>query len=186
MEDAAIVQLFWDRDEQALSAVAEKYGRFCTSIARNIVGSTEDAEECVNDAYLATWNSIPPKKPDILAPFLGRITRNLAINRYKLNHADKRGGGDLPLVLDELSEVIAGKEAADSELFRKELLLAINGFLSSLPSEKRKIFVCRYFYADSIKDIAARMKMSENNVSVTLNRLKAALREKLLEGGHLS
>ena len=186
MEDQAIVQLFWDRDEQALSAVAEKYGHFCTSIARNIVGSTEDAEECVNDAYLATWNSIPPKKPELLAPFIGRITRNLAINRYKMNHADKRGGGDLPLVLDELSEVIAGKESADSELFRKELLSAINGFLSALPSEKRKIFVCRYFYADSLKDIAARMKMSENNVSVTLSRLKAGLREKLLEGGLLS
>lgn len=186
MDDAAIVQLFWDRSEKAIEAVTKKYGRFCHAIAMNILGSAQDAEECVNDTYLATWNSIPPKRPSILPPFLGRITRNLSINLYKKNHAEKRGGGNLPLVLDELSEVIAGEESADSELFRKELLEQINEFLSELPSDKRKIFVCRYWYADSVKDIAERMNMTENNVSVSLNRMRNQLRTKLLEGGLIS
>ena len=186
MDDASIVKLFWDRSEQALTAIAQQYGRFCTSIAKNILGSDEDAEECVNDAYLAVWNSIPPKKPPVLAPYVGRITRNLAVNRYKKNRADKRGGGEMPLVLDELSEVIAGTESADSELLRNEMLSAVSAFVAELPPEKRKIFLCRYWYADSIKDIAHRLNMTENNVSVTLNRLKKQLRDKLSEGGLLS
>jgi RNA polymerase sigma-70 factor (ECF subfamily) len=186
MDDTAIVQLFWERSEQAIKEVAKKYSHFCMSIARNILGNPEDAEECVNDAYLSLWNAIPPKKPAVLPPFLGRITRNLALNRYKKNHAAKRGSGEFAIVLDELSEVIAGQETADSELYQEELLAAVNGFLTSLPPEKRKIFVCRYWYAESVKDIARRMNMTENNVSVTLNRLKNQLRTLLLEGGLLS
>ena len=186
MDDVTIVQLFWDRSEKAIEAVSSKYGRYCHAIAKNILTSPEDAEECVNDTYLATWNSIPPKRPTVLPPFLGRITRNLALNRFNKEHAEKRGGGNLPLVLDELSEVIAGSESADSELYRKELLSVINDFLASLPSDKRKIFVCRYWYSDSVKDIAGRMKMTENNVSVSLNRMRNQLRTKLLEGGLIS
>ena len=186
MDDASIVQLFFERSEQALEAVSKKYGRFCHSIAHNILNNTEDTEECVNDAYLSLWNSIPPKKPDVIAPFLGRITRNLALNLYKKNHAAKRGGGDFPLVLDELSEVIEGSETADGELLKRELLDVVNTFLSSLTPEKRKIFVCRFWYVDSIKDNANRMNMTENSVSVTLNRLKKQLRTLLLEGGLLS
>lgn len=186
MDDASIVQLFWSRSEQALTAVSEKYGRFCHSIAHNILGSPEDAEECVNDAYLSLWNSIPPKRPSVIAPFLGRITRNLAINIYKKNHAEKRGSGEFALVLDDLSEVIQGSETADGELLQRELLDTVNSFLSSLSPEKRKIFVRRFWYADSIKDIAKRMNMTENNVSVTINRLKKQLRTLLVEGGLIS
>ena len=186
MDDASIVQLFWDRCEQAIKEVAAKYGRFCHRIAMNILGVTEDAEECVNDTWLSTWNSIPPKRPDNLPPYLGRITKNHALNLYNKRNAEKRGGSNLPLVFEELDEVIAGSETADSELFRKELLAAINGFLAELPEDKRKIFVCRYWYADSVKSIAERMHMTENNVSVSLNRMKSRLREKLLEGGLLS
>lgn len=99
MEDARIIQLYWDRDEQAIPATADKYGSYCTSIAQNILGSYEEAEECVNDTYLHAWNSMPPNRPSILSTFLGKITRNLSLNRFKHNTADKRGGGELPVVL---------------------------------------------------------------------------------------
>ena len=101
MDDANIVQLYWDRNEQAIPATADKYGSYCTSIAKNILGNNEDAEECVNDTYLNAWNSMPPHRPSILSTFLGKIVRNLSFNRYKHNNADKRGGGELPVVLED-------------------------------------------------------------------------------------
>ena len=106
MDDEKIVQLYWNRDEQAIPATAQKYGNYCTSIAKNIIGNLEDAEECVNDTYLNAWNSMPPHRPGVLSTFLGKIVRNLSFNRYKYNTADKRGGGELPLVLDELSDLV--------------------------------------------------------------------------------
>lgn len=105
MDDGKIVQLYWDRDEQAVPATADKYGNYCASIARNILGSQEDAEECVNDAYLCAWNSMPPHRPKILSVFLGKLTRNVSLNRYKYDTAEKRGGGEVPVVLDEVAEV---------------------------------------------------------------------------------
>ena len=161
MDDAKIVQLYWDRNEQAISATADKYGNYCAAIAKNILGNSQDTEECVNDTYLNAWNSMPPHRPNILATFLGKITRNLALNKYKHNTADN----------------------VEQEINRKELILAINHFLKKLPSDKRNIFVCRYWYFDSISDIAARFDMTENNVSVTLNRLRLKLRNYLLERG---
>ena len=109
MDDAKIVQLYWDRNEQAIPATADKYGRYCTSIANNILGNNEDAEECVNDTYLNAWNSMPPHRPSILSTFLWKIVRNLSFNRYKHNTADKRGGGELPVVLEELSDLVSGQ-----------------------------------------------------------------------------
>ncbi|MBR3058893.1 MAG: sigma-70 family RNA polymerase sigma factor [Clostridiales bacterium] len=183
MEDGTIVQMLWDRCEQALEALAAKYGRFCHKIALNILGINEDAEECVNDTYLSTWNSIPPKRPSVLAPYVGRITRNLALNLYKQKNAEKRGGGNLPLVLDELSEVIPSDSSTSAMLEEKEMMQQISDFLAGLSPDKRKIFVRRYWYTDSVKDIAQQYGLTENNVSVTLNRLKKQLREKLSEGG---
>lgn len=182
-DDTKIIQLFWDRDEKALTEVSRVYGRFCSSIAGNILDNEQDVEECVNDAYLATWNSIPPQKPAFLAPFLGRITRNMAINRYKKNHAEKRGGGSAELILEELQEVIPGGISADSELIRKEMLEVISRFLSSLPPDKRKIFVRRYWYADPISRIASATGLSENHISVTLSRMRKTLHTLLTEGG---
>ena len=153
------------------------------SIARNILGSQEDAEECVNDAYLAVWNSIPPKRPSTLAPFLGRITRNRALNMYKQQHAEKRGGYGLTLVLEELEEVLPSGESADSALLQKEFMETVQRFLSSLPPEKRKIFVRRYWYADSVKDIAAACGASENSISVALHRMRKDLLAYLEKGG---
>ena len=173
MDDSSIVLLLWNRSETALKELAAKYGRFCHKIALNILGVPEDAEECVNDTYLSVWNSIPPHRPSVLPPYIGRIAKNHALNLYNKKHAEKRGGSNLPLVFEELDEVIAGSESADSELYRREMIAA-------------KIFVRRYWYSDSVKDIAARMQMTENNVSVSLNRMRNQLRTKLLEGGLIS
>jgi len=184
MDDAEIVQLYIDREEQAIPETASKYGRYCTSIAKNILGSYEDAEECVNDTYLNTWNAIPPHRPKMLATFLGKIVRNLAFDRYKYNSADKRGGGELPLVLDELAGCVSGKDDVEQAFERKELVTAINDFLGTLPEEKRNIFVCRYWYTDSIADIAARYDMTYPAVSMMLNRLRTKLHNYLIERGH--
>ena len=183
MDDAKIVQLYWDRNEQAIPATADKYGNYCASIAINILGNKEDAEECVNDTYMKAWNAMPPHRPGILSAFLGKIIRNLAFNRYKHNTADKRGGGVMPAVLDELSDLTSGKDEVEHEINRKELVKAIDSFLDRLPTDKKSIFVCRYWYFDSISDIANRFGMTENNVSVTLNRLRLKLHNYLLERG---
>lgn len=181
MEDAKIVQLYWDRNEQAIPATADKYGNYCTTIARNILGNNEDAEECVNDTYLNAWNSMPPHRPSILSTFLGKITRNLSFNRYKHNTADKRGGGEVPFVLDELLGVVSDTDSVEQGVDRKELVNVIDTFLGTLSSEKRGIFVCRYWYFDSVSEIASRFGMTENNVSVTLNRICLKLHNYLLE-----
>jgi RNA polymerase sigma-70 factor (ECF subfamily) len=183
MDDRTIVQLYWDRDEQAIPATVDKYGSYCTAIAKNILGSKEDAEECVNDTYLHAWNAMPPHRPSVLSTFLGKITRNLSFNRYRHNTADKRGGGELPAVLDELTECVSGQDDTEQALNRQELVKAINDFLDALPPAKRSIFLCRYWYTDSISDIAHRHGMKEGAVSMTLSRLRASLHDYLLERG---
>lgn len=183
MEDAKIVQMYWDRDPEAISVTAQKYGSYCSSIAKNILGNNEDAEECVNDTYLNAWNAMPPHRPGILATFLGKITRNLAFNRYKYNRAEKRGDGETILVLGELSECVSGKNNVEEEMEYRELVKAINIFVETLTPVKRSIFVCRYWYTDSVSDIAARLGMREGTVSMTLNRLRAKLHKYLSERG---
>lgn len=184
MNDKDIIQLYFDRDQKALSATAKKYGKYCTSIAKNILGNNEDAEECVNDTYLNVWNSIPPTRPTIFSAFLGKITRNLAFNMYKRSHVMKRGKGEVALVLEELAECVSGLEDVEQEINRQELITEINSFLSTLTLKKRNIFICRYWYSDSISSIAKRYEMSESNVSTTLNRLRNKLKEYLLERGY--
>ena len=184
MEDSQIVQLYWDRDESAIPATAEKYGKYCTAIAKNITGSLEDAEECVNDTWLSVWNSIPPHRPAVLAAYLGRITRNLSLNRYRRNTAEKRSSGEMSAVFDELAECVSGRYDPTEEIETQELMDTINRFLETLPEGKRKIFVSRYWYADSVADIAARFGRKEGAVSMTLRRMRAQLRQYLLERGH--
>ncbi len=183
MEDLRIVELYWKRDADAIPATSEKYGGYCASIARNILGNEEDAEECVNDTWLGAWNSMPPHRPSVLPAFLGKITRNLSFNRRRHTRAEKRGGGELPLVLEELSECVSGRDSVEGELNRRELLEAIDAFLSGLTPEKRMVFVCRYWYADSVRDIAARVGRTESHVSMTLTRLRRKLHEDLTKGG---
>ena len=184
MEDIDIIQLYFDRNEQAIPETAQKYGRYCTTIAVNILGSSEDAEECVNDTYMNTWDSIPPHKPERLSAFLGKIVRNLSINRLSYNTAEKRGGGELSAVLDELAECVSGSESIERELERKELVREIDSFLGALSPLKRSIFICRYWYSDSVADIARRYSMKENAVSMVLSRLRIKLRRHLTERGY--
>ena len=181
MDDAKIVRLYWERNELAIPATADKYGSYCTAIARNILGSREDAEECVNDTYLHAWNSMPPHRPNTLSTFLGKIVRNLSFNRYKHNTADKRGGGVLPVVLDELSDLVSGRDDVEREIGQKELVTAIDAFLDTLSPEKRSIFISRYWYTDSILEIAKRHGMNAGAVSMTLNRLRLQLHSYLSE-----
>ncbi len=183
MDDAKIVQLYWDRNEQAIPATADKYGNYCTAIARNILSNHEDAEECVNDTYLNAWNSMPPHRPSILSTFLGKITRNLSLNRCRRNTADKRGGSQATVVLDEIAEFVSNKDSVEQEVDRKELVRTIDTFLSTLSAEKRGIFVRRYWYFDTTADIASRFGMTENAISVTLHRLRRKLHNHLLERG---
>jgi len=183
MDDMQIVQMYWERNQQAIPITAEKYGNYCASIARNILDSNEDVEECLNDTWLGAWNSMPPHRPGVLSVFLGKIIRNLLFSRFRRDHAEKRGSGELPLVLDELGECVSGGDSVEGEWNRKELLTAINGFLERLAPEKRVIFVCRYWCADRVADIAARVGMTENHVSMILTRLRRELREDLVERG---
>lgn len=183
MEDQQIIRLYWDRDEQAIPATAEKYGNYCTAIAQNILGNQEDAEECVNDTYLNAWNSMPPHRPGVLSTFLGKITRNLSLSRYRCNTAQKRGGGELPAVLEELAEVVSGKETVEQELDRRELMQAIDAFLDDLSPKQRGVFICRYWYTEGISEIAARYGMKDTAVSMALNRIRTKLRSYLSERG---
>ncbi len=130
----------------------------------NILGNKQDAEECVNDTYLSTWNSVPPHRPNNLRAFLGKITRNLSFNRYKYNRTGKRGGGELSMVLQELSDLVSGKDDVEQAFYQKELTKAIDTFLDRLSPKKRSIFISRYWYTDSISEIAVRHNMNDGAV----------------------
>ncbi len=181
MDDRAIIELYNQRDENAISETQKKYGRYCHAIAYNILHSDEDSEECVNDTYLKVWNAIPPSMPQRFCAFIGRITRNLALDRYAQNRAQKRDGG-VELALDELAECISPEMTGDvsDDMALKN---AINGFLASLPRRTRIIFMRRYFYLLPIKEIAVGLSMSESNVKVTLMRTREKFREYLENEG---
>ncbi|MBQ9080756.1 MAG: sigma-70 family RNA polymerase sigma factor [Clostridia bacterium] len=181
MTDEQIVNLYWERSEQAIRETEKAYGRYFHHIARGILGDDEDAKEIVNDTYLKAWNSIPPERPNPLRAFLGRVTRQLAINRVELNSAQKRGGGEYVAVLDELGECISdGEEDMSSSLALREVL---NQFLRSLPNEARRVFIKRYWYMLSIRDIAEEYGMSESRVKSQLMRTRQKLRIKLEHEG---
>jgi len=180
MEDLRIIELFEARDESAIIAAKEKYGAYMNSVAYNILRSHEDSEECLNDSYMKTWNAIPPAKPNNFKAFLARITRNTALDLYEKKNAEKRGGGELALALDELAECIAGVDInPEKSLEMKELAADINDMLDTLKPEARKIFVLRYFYMYSVSEIADILRINSGKVSVSLNRSRAALKEKL-------
>ena len=179
MDDNKIVEMYFARDENAISETKEKYGKYCHYIANNILNSSLDSEECVNDTYLATWNSIPPSKPKSLRAYIGKIVRNIALNRYYASRAKKRSVG-VELALDELSEVIPDV-GADGRALTDELTLkyALNAFIGSLKRETREIFVRRYWYLSSIKEISSDYGLTESNVKVTLLRTRELLRDYL-------
>ncbi len=183
MEDTDLITLYWAREEAAITETAKQYGRYCFRIAYNILQNPEDSEECVNDAYLQAWNTIPPSRPNPLSTFLGRITRNLSLNRYDYHHAQKRGGGQVALTLTELEDCIPVAESTEDIITQRELTALCNDFISKLPTEVRILFVRRYWYLDSIKDIAKSYHLTESKVKVTLKRTREKLRQRLTEEG---
>lgn len=185
MDDISIIKLFLDRDEQAIVETDKKYGGYCFAIAYNILADHEESEECVSDTYHSVWNSIPPRKPNPLAPFLGKIVRNISIDRWRKNDALKRGGGQIKLALEELRECTACKDSVEKEIEQKELICAIRSFVHELPDTERKIFVCRYWYMESIQDIAARFGFTDNKVSLMLGRIRVKLQKYLVKEGLL-
>ncbi len=184
MDDKEIIQLYWNREHQAISETASKYGSYCSMIAQNILENNEDTEECVNDTYLNTWNSLPPHRPAVLSAYLGKITRNLAFDRFRFNHAEKRGKGEINVVLDELAECVSGTDCIEDELNRQELIGAINEFLASLPKEKCDIFLLRYWYVYPVRKIAEKYGVSAGSISVTLSRIRQKLKRCLSDRGY--
>lgn len=183
MNDHEIVQLYWRRSEAAISATAEQYGDYCYHISYNILHNHEDAEECVNDAYMGAWQSIPPQRPNCMAAYLGKLTRNVSLNRLKRYSAQKRGGGQRDLVLSELDDCIPAWE--DTEQTVEEILLveSINRFLLALPEQKRNLFIRRYWYLDPVTALAEKFGMRESKVTSLLFRLRRALKTHLEQEG---
>ena len=180
MEDLEIIDLYWQRDASAINESRTKYGGYCTTIANNILHSAEDTEECVNDTWFRAWNIMPPEKPSRLAVFLGKITRNLAIDRYRRDKSQKYGGGQIELCLDELEECIGEDNPIEDKFALKELL---NDFLRSLPENNKNIFLLRYWYMMPIAEIAKRNDISEGAVKMILQRIRDKLRAYLEKEG---
>lgn len=185
MEDLEIVELYWNRNEDAIKETSKKYGNYCYSISYNILNNNEDAQECVNDTYLGAWNAIPPHHPNILSTFLGKITRRLSLNKWREKNAQKRGGGEVVLSFDELEECIGTNDYAKEELEAQELANKINTFLNTLKEDERKVFVCRYFYFESIDDIAVRFMFTQSKVKMMLKRTRDKLKDYLVKEGVL-
>ena len=183
MEDHQIIELYFQRSEQAVAETADKYGRYCHTIADHVLGNPEDAEECVNDTWFHTWNAIPPTRPNCLRAYLGKITRNLSINRFLSRSAAKRGGGETAAILDELSDCVAAKETVESAIDERELGRAISGFLETLPEKKRVIFVRRYWYLCPVAEIAESLDEGESMVKMSLSRMRGKLRDYLEKEG---
>jgi len=183
MEDHAIIELYWERSEDAISKTAAKYGGYCYTIAYNILSNNEDAEESVNDTWLAAWNTMPPRRPKLLAAFLGKMTRYISLDRWKNRTARKRGGGEVPLVLEELEECISGEDSVEKEYLQKEFAESLNQFVENLPDVERKVFLCRYWYMDSIETIAEHFGFSESKVASMLHRTRGKLRKMLEQEG---
>lgn len=184
MDDQSIVELYWSRSENAISETDVKYGRYLNSISYNILVNHEDAQECVNDTYHNAWNTMPPDRPSVLSTFLGKITRRLSIDRWRRLNAEKRGGGELTLALDELENCVSGSGNVEDEIQRRELAKLFNDFLNTLPATERRVFLCRYWYMDSIQSIAQQFGFSQSKVASILHRTRAKLRTVLEKEGY--
>lgn len=182
MTDSEIVALYWERNENAITLTKEKYGRFCTRIAINILGTPEDAGECVNDTYLKAWQSMPPHKPEILSAFLAKITRALSISRLRRITALKRSS-KVSVSFDELNDCLPAKGEVYEKMEAEELKVIIEAFLNSQKDMVRNIFICRYFYGDSIADISLRFHCTQSKVKTTLHRTRVKLKEYLIKEG---
>lgn len=184
MDDSNIIGLYQARCESAIAETAAKYEIYCRSIAFNILANEEDTEECVNDAFLAAWNSIPPYCPNNLKTYLGKLTRNISIDRWRRNHRHKNGGGEIILALDELGECVAGLQNTEQAVEDSEFFKAYINFLTSLPLETRCVFLRRYWYVDSVSDIARRYGYTEGKVKSILHRARKKLKTYLKKEGY--
>lgn len=182
MDDKRLTELYFERSETAISETDKKYGRLCRYITNSILENREDSEECVSDTYLSLWNSIPPTRPVSFRAYLLRTARNISLKKLDFLSAEKRGGGKLPVFLDEIAEMIPDRDA-ESDLDSTIVKDTVNRFLSGLPKEKRIIFVRRYFYMNSVKEIAKEYGISESKVKTSLFRMREELREKLKKEG---
>lgn len=183
MNDSEIIELFNSRDEKAITEAQRKYGTLCAYVSKNILHNPWDAEECVNEAMWKAWDSIPPQQPKHLSAFLVKIAKNIALNKYKAQNREKRGNGEIALVLEETEDLLQ-YGSLEEETERKEIIKAINGFLAKQSERKRIIFVRRYWFCDSVSQIAADNGISEGSVSVMLNRMREALKKYLRKRGY--
>ena len=183
MDDEMIIKLYFDRSEDAISETDKKYGAKCRATAYNILRSREDSEECVSDTYLRLWDTIPPKHPEKLGAFVLRVARNLALNLFKSNERLRRGGGYKAVDYDEIAGCLPSSETVESAVDRAAVLKAVESFLSTLPRDKRNMFVRRYFYCCTFKEIADAMHLTEGSVKMSLQRTREKLREYLEKEG---
>lgn len=180
MEDEKIIEMFFERSEQSIRELDIKYGKVCRKLSYNIVNSRQDAEECVNDAYLGAWNAIPPVKPDPLLTYICKIVRNISLKIYYKKEAAKRNS-TYTIVMEEIEACIAGPDTVEAEIEAKELARIIESFLDTLTAENRVIFMRRYWFSDSCKDIAGFVGLSEKNISVRLTRIRQKMKSYLAE-----
>ncbi len=185
MRDTDIVNLYWERDERAIGETDAVYGNYLLKIAKNILANTEDSKECVNDTYVKAWHSMPPQRPAVLSAFLGKLTRELSIDRLRTKTRQKRGGSQYTYALEELGDITTDGDTTADTAQLHALAQSIGAFLQTLPLPARHIFVGRYFFLDSIRDIAAYCHKSEGAVKTTLHRTRAALKEHLEKEGLL-
>lgn len=182
MEDQDIIALYWARSEEALRVTAEKYGAYCAAIIRRILGDSRDGEECLNDTWMGAWNAMPPQKPVRLPPFLGRIARNTALDRYDYNSAQMRGGG-FDAVLEELAECVGGG-GTEEDFDLRRLGESISDYLETVSPASRRVFLRRYWYCDSVAEIALRYGFSQGKVKTLLHRARKGLRAYLEKEGY--
>lgn len=185
MEDQKIIELYFDRNETAISETDKKYGSYCHTIAYRILQNLPDAEECVNDTWLRAWDAMPPQRPSVLRQFLAKITRNLSLDRWRSANAEKRGGGEAALALEELGECVSMEGNPATQLELEELKQAIGDFLQGLSERERSIFLRRYFYLEKPEQIAKAYLLKKANVRLILSRTRQKLREYLEKEGLL-
>lgn len=185
MEDSRIIDLYWRKDSDAISESARKYGAYCFAVADNILHNNEDSEECVNDTWMRAWDAMPPQRPRVLRMFLAKITRNLAFDRSRAQAAEKRGGGELSLVLEELAECLTSGTDVEVIYEGKELRQCIRRFVRALPERDGNVFVRRYFFTETVAVIARRYDLTENHVMVILSRTRKKLLRELKKEGYL-
>ncbi len=175
MDDSQIIDLYFQRSEAAITETDAKYGGYCYKIAYSILASREDSEESVNDTYLSAWKAMPPRRPAVLSTFLGRLTRNISIDRLRAIRSKKRGSGEMTLALEELRECVSNEKSVEDKLILKEVIACLNNFLKALPEEERTVFLCRYWYVNAMEEIGEKTGFSVSKVKSMLRRTRSKL-----------